>query len=219
MSPGGIISGIALQADGRIDVVASYLVLAQYDRNGAVDPGFGVVGSGTAGYGIALAPNGDIVGVGASNPHFEVVRVQGDVHRPDGALKLGSEPFVGIGMFNASGKGQTIKTSEPPGGGLMLRLRFSNAGNVSEAMKVRGCASTTSFLLTYRTGGTNVSPQVERGTYRTMVLAPGGSAHLKLIMRARRTASVGDELACSVTVRSAQQRTRVDTVRAIVRVS
>lgn len=143
-----------------------------------------------------------------------------DPHQPDAQIKLGSDTsYLGVGIINTTGAGQTRTTTTPPGKSKTFELRFVNAGTRSDAIAVKGCKSSTGFTVQYFKGTTNVTTNVTAGTYKTGTLAAGANQVLRLKIAVSSTATAGKIDTCAVTASSNHASTRKDVVKARVNVS
>jgi hypothetical protein len=140
-------------------------------------------------------------------------------YKPDAQIKLASDSsYLGVGTINATGAGQTRSTTAAPGKSASFDLRFVNAGTHSDAIAVHGCKSSTGFTVKYFNGTTNVTTKVTAGTYKTATLAAGASKVLKLKVAVSSKASPGKLDTCAVTASSNHDPTKLDVIKAKVKV-
>ncbi len=125
-------------------------------------------------------------------------------------------PFVGVGT---TGPGQTLSLSGERGEVAGASIRVANAGMLRDAVQLLGCAPAPGFGVRYLQGETDVTSQVLAGTYRTEDLAPGRGTTLRLEVRVKRTAEVGDVFRCSTLGSSAAAPRVRDAVRLLVEVA
>ena len=89
-------------------------------------------------------------------------------YQPDAQIKLASDTdYLGVGIVNSTGAGQTRTTTAARGQSTTFDLRFVNAGTHSDAIAVKGCKSSSGFTVNYSKGKTNVTTKVTAGTYKT----------------------------------------------------
>ena len=101
----------------------------------------------------------------------------------DAQLSLGNGSFVGDGIYNLTGAGQTVTIRQTRGTTRSFRVRVQNDGVGADAFTVPGAGSSSGFQVTYAMGSTDVTSRVTSGTFRTVVLAPGASATLSLSVK------------------------------------
>ena len=101
----------------------------------------------------------------------------------DAQLSLGNGSFVGDGIYNLTGAGQTVTIRQTRGTTQSFRVRVQNDGVGADAFTVPGAGSSSGFQVTYAMGSTDVTSRVTSGTFRTVALAPGASATLSLSVK------------------------------------
>ena len=120
--------------------------------------------------------------------------------RPDLLVRLGTDPWVGDGVYNVSGDGQTLPVTVPVAQSVTLRLRFENEGNQPDDLEVKGVARTPAFKLKYTVGPAghtiNVTDAVVAGTFRFASVDPGDARVIRVTLWVRNTSDPGatDEL-------------------------
>jgi hypothetical protein len=140
-------------------------------------------------------------------------------YQPDAQIKLASDTsYLGVGIVNTTGAGQTRSSTTARGKSARFDLRFANAGTHSDAIAVHGCKSTSGFTVQYFKGTTNVSTEVTAGTYKTGTLGAGASRVLKLKIAISFTAEAGKTDTCAVTASSNRDPNSQDVVKAKVKV-
>lgn len=139
-------------------------------------------------------------------------------YRTDALIKRSGGDFVGNGIYNSTGTGQTASATVGAGGTTTFTVRIQNDGSISDRIGVFGLSSSSSFRVTYLAGTTDVTAQVIAGTYRTARLAPGAKVNLQVVVKAKRSATVGAAVTVKVSVASVVHPITVnDTVKARVR--
>ncbi len=140
-------------------------------------------------------------------------------YQPDAQIKLASDTsYLGVGIVNTTGAGQTRSTTTARGKSATFDLRFVNAGTHSDAIAVKGCKSSSGFTVKYLKGTTDVTTTVTADMYKTGKLAAGASQVLKLKIAVSSTATAGKVDTCKVTATSVGAPTREDVVKAKVKV-
>lgn len=140
-------------------------------------------------------------------------------YEPDAQIKLASDKsYLGVGVVNTTGAGQTRTTTTAPGKSATFDLRLVNAGTHSDAIAVKGCKSSSGLMVKYFKGTTDVTTEVTAGTYKTATLAAGATRVLKLKIAVSSAATAGDTHTCGVTASSNATPTKKDVVKAKVKV-
>jgi hypothetical protein len=141
------------------------------------------------------------------------------VHQPDAQIKLASDTsYLGAGVFNLTGAGQTRATTTAPGKSATFNLRLANAGSASDSIGVLGCTGSTAFKPQYFQGTTDVTSAVTAGSYNTGTLAVGAAKVLKLKIAVSSTAATGKVFTCAVLASSHAVPSHRDVVKAKVKV-
>jgi hypothetical protein len=123
-------------------------------------------------------------------------------------------PFVGNGVYSTSAQGESKTISVARGHSGVLFANIQNDGLTADDLKVGATGAATGFTVSYFRGPTNVTAQVNAGTFSTGILAPGASVTLKVVVHlAATTASQGSFL---ITARS-KPGASPDAVRAIIK--
>ena len=88
-------------------------------------------------------------------------------YQPDAQIKLASDTdYLGAGIVNSTGAGQTRTTTAARGQSTTFDLRLVNAGTHSDAIAVKGCKSSSGFTVKYFKGKSNLTTKVTAGTIR-----------------------------------------------------
>lgn len=136
-------------------------------------------------------------------------------HQPDGRIKLStSSTYLGDGIYNTSGAGQSVATTIPARATATYNLNIQNDGSLTDPIGVKGCASAGGFTVTYMVGSYNVTSRVVAGTYLTTSLATGASKALTVRITANPGTATGATLTCPMTATSVGDPTRTDVVDA-----
>ena len=126
--------------------------------------------------------------------------------------------YVGNGVYNMTGTGQTQSWSSRRGYDRSFYLRFENDGNVADSFGLKGCGASTGFSVRYQGGGRDVTSAVTAGSYTTSTLQPGGAARITLVLHVKRAATIGAVKRCLVSATSVTRSTKADTIRATLKV-
>jgi hypothetical protein len=137
------------------------------------------------------------------------------VHAPDGMIRLtNTDRWVGRGIRNRRGVGQTLLTAASRRSTRTFSVRFANAGNVRDSIRVRGCRRSRAFKVRYFVGWRDITAQVLRGSYRLTNLKPGAYRTLAMRITLTSQAPAKSTLACAVTGTSATVPAALDRVNA-----
>ena len=124
--------------------------------------------------------------------------------------------FIGDGVYNTTATGQTRSSSVRRGQTGTFVVQVRNEGSATDAIKVKGPASSGAFTLRYFQGTTDVTAQVVAGTFQFTNLAPNATAQLKVKVKVASTATVYAVRTVKVKTTSAADTTETDTVAAKV---
>jgi hypothetical protein len=141
------------------------------------------------------------------------------VRRPDGRIRLGTGPFIGNNVYNATGVNQTSTT-------LMLipttvsyeRFTFGisiqNDGSTADRFTVKATGTAATFYtVAYFRGTTNITSAVVAGRYQTSSLAPGATYLITARVTGNTQATANTGVARLVTIRSLADPTKKDAVK------
>jgi hypothetical protein len=141
-------------------------------------------------------------------------------HQPDGHVRRSTDAaFVGDGVLNATGAGQTRTTGVTRSHAATFVVRIQNDGSGVDSTVVRGQRTVGRFRVQYLRGNLDVTGQVVAGTYRVADLAPGATVNLRVVISARANGARGSVVTATVTLRSEAVASAVDAVRAKVRLT
>ena len=125
---------------------------------------------------------------------------------------------LAIGRSRETARDEVLRVGGKRGEDVTAFIRVRNAGMARDAVLVDGCASASGFAVRYFRGEIDVTAEVLAGTYRTPNLAPGRSTALRLEVRIKRAAGIGDTFACLTLGTSASAPRVRDAVRLVVEV-
>jgi Divergent InlB B-repeat domain/Beta-propeller repeat len=141
--------------------------------------------------------------------------------QPDAMIKRSVDSaFIGNGVYSSTAAGEVASWSAARGTARSFDLKFQNDGTGSDTYKLKGDASSGGVTVTYLdAGGANVTSAVTGGTYSTGALAPGASVTLRVVIKPGSSASVGSTKAVLVKATSKALTSRVDAVKASLKIS
>jgi DNA-binding beta-propeller fold protein YncE len=214
--------GLALDALGNVYVTdTSNDRVQKFDANGNFLATWGTTGPGPGQfdfpYGIAVNGEGDVY---VSNFLGNRIERFTQVRRPDALIRRAGAgvPFVGDGIYNETGAGQSRTRKVAAGTRSMFLVEAQNDGSYLDGIGLQGCAGNVDFAVGYFSGTTRITAAVVSGTYETSVLAPDSAETIKVVITARATAASGAETRCAITASSAADPAVKDVVAATVRV-
>jgi hypothetical protein len=171
----------------------------------------------------AVALNGNTLYVGGDFedadgiPQADRVAAFGPLsfHQPDGSIGLGG-PLVGNNIYNATGASQTQTGYGPSSGTITSTMSVGNDGNINDAFKVHATgAATSSYVVRYFDGATEITNSVANGTYKTPTLAPGATHILTATVRVKASAALGSSVTRLLTISSAAEPSKLDAVKLV----
>jgi hypothetical protein len=140
-------------------------------------------------------------------------------HQPDGLIKRSTDAsYIGDGIYNTTAAGQTKTSRARRGEAKVFDLKLQNDGDTSDALKAKGCESSTGFRVSYRRGSTDVTQQVTSGAFSTGTLAPGAARRLTLRVKVKGNAAHGAVKSCLLTASTLGDPPRKDAVEGRVAV-
>ena len=141
------------------------------------------------------------------------------VYRPDGLIaKRAVGPWVGDGIYDPTGKTQSLSVKVRPGGASTFRVRFQNDGDTLDQLFLEGSKGIWGrFTVGYVTGTTPIRLAVTNGRYWAQ-LAPGSYSTFRIDVGVWASAPAGSQLVVLLRGRSAHASGTVDAVRAVITV-
>lgn len=133
--------------------------------------------------------------------------------RPDVLVRRGTTgTLLGNGIYNETGVRQAVSGSAGRGGSDTFVATVQNDGRPADTYRIHGAVGDSRFNAAYFRGATNITRQVDAGTYRIR-LTPGARAEIRIVLSPRNTATLG--MQASVTLRASSMATpgRADVVR------
>jgi hypothetical protein len=140
------------------------------------------------------------------------------VYKVDGEIRRSTQPtFVGNGVYNATGAGQTRATNvrRTRTGQFIVRIR--NEANTTDSIKVKGTAGNSRFTVRYFNGAANVTNQVVAGTFRFNGMAANATRNLTVKVTVARTTPLNTSRNLIITSTSVGNPTKKDAVKASVK--
>lgn len=139
-------------------------------------------------------------------------------YRPDGIIgKTATAGFVGNNIYNKTGKNQTRTKTISPGATKKFYIHVQNDSNVTDSFFVLGGATGGGFTINYSSGGKNIKPGVVAGEY-WFTLAPSQEKVIVMTVHADNGLPAGAKRKLKTIIRSAGDSSKVDVVRAVVKV-
>jgi len=150
------------------------------------------------------------------SPPFSVITSLAKQYRPDNliaTLESGAD-YIGGGIYNATGAGQTRTRSISTGESAVYYVRIDNAGNTTDEVVVTGPASSGDWVITYydaKTGFNDISAQVTGAGWVT-TLSSNESREARFVVQNNGTAL--STLEVLLTSTSSYDGSAVDAVKA-----
>jgi hypothetical protein len=141
------------------------------------------------------------------------------LRQPDGQIAVGTGAFVGNGVYNTTGAGQTRQQIVHRTDTGTFTIKITNDGFSADTIKLHGAGSVGPFKVTYLSGTTDITAAVVAGTYSTGPIGAGASRTIKLEVKVTSGASVGATRSFNVSSTSTGAGAPKDTVKATVKVS
>ena len=139
------------------------------------------------------------------------------LRQPDGQIAVGTGAFVGNGVYNTTGAGQTKQQTVHRTKTGTFTVKITNDGFSADTIELKGPGSAGAFQVTYLSGTTNITAAVVAGTYSTGPLAAGASRTIKLKVKVTSGASVGATRSFLISSTSSGAGAPKDSVKAIVK--
>lgn len=127
-----------------------------------------------------------------------------------------SATYLGDGVYNATGAGQTVATSIRRTQTVTFVVRVRNEATSTDTISVSGPGSTPGFTVRYLVGTTNVTTDVVSGSFEFLDVAPAATRMLKVKVTVAANATVGAVKKVKVTATSSDRPLERDAVRAKV---
>ncbi len=143
-------------------------------------------------------------------------------YQPDLAVKRAGSTFAGDGIYNNTGEGQEARAGRERGGHVDFVIRVGNDGDQPDTLDLRRVGPADPGLeLRYVNvaNGKDLTARIRAGTYHTRELAPGESIAIRVEVDITDVAARQIDHPFTLRTRSGADPTRVDTIRANVRVN
>jgi hypothetical protein len=155
------------------------------------------------------------IGGGVLNDAIAFFRLR----QPDALIRTGGS-FIGNGVYNQTGSGQTKSASANQGGTVVFTIRIANDGAfASDGMTLDSAGNQSGMTATFKRGTTNITAQVVAGTYAIAPLAPGSSVDITLSDHVGNAVANGTVKSWLVAVTSRGAGAANDSVKATVTAS
>jgi hypothetical protein len=139
------------------------------------------------------------------------------LRQPDGQIAVGTDPFVGKGVYNTTGAGQTVHQTVHRSATETFKIRIRNDGLFADTITVKGTGSSGPYKVKYLSGTTNVTAAVVAGVFAMNALGPAAWRTIKLEVTVSPSATVGDVRSFLVSATSSGAGTAKDAVKARVK--
>ncbi len=198
-------SAVVLEADGKIilggasgPLASRNSTIVRLTTSGVLDETFDGDGyvindlkpaSGDFIFGMAFQPDGRLVAAG------RVGNSTGDIalsrynffQKTDALVGISVSTLVGNNIYNKNGSSQAINLALKQTGKKKIGyIQFQNDGHEADSFAIKGAKGNPYFSVKYLSGISNVTTAVTAGTFKTRLVAPGGSASLKVEIAARK---------------------------------
>ena len=141
-----------------------------------------------------------------------------DTLRPDGRVRQGtSGTFTGNDIYNTGGKHQQVKVTAGGGTWITFQLSLQNdSATSSDTFRVdANGAANGDFIVKYLQGAAVITTDVENGTHVSAVAAPGNDRKLKVRIKIKASAAVGERLTRTIRITSVTDPGQVDVVKVV----
>jgi uncharacterized delta-60 repeat protein len=230
------VEAVAIDANGTIVAAGSAtsgsdrdVALARYGPSGQLLGIFG--GAGTvdtnigptdSGRDVAIDASGNIVVAGyattGANADFAVLRYIGNGFRTDAVIRRpGDFTSAGDDVYNASATGQVRTAKGKLGSTVGFTYSVQNEGIAPDAFTVAGCGDSAGFTVDYAAGATDVTADVEAGTYVLGSVGVGSASTLQVSITVAPGATAGTVKTCKISAASQGDATSIDAVKAKVK--
>lgn len=173
-------------------------------------------GDPASAYSLEPAPNGSRINMGAYGDTPEASKSLSPM--PDVLVRnLADAAFIGSGVYNTTGAGQTKAQTVANAVKATYVLRLQNHGLVSGTFKVTGTAGSSSFVVAYfdaASGGSNITGLVAAAGWTSPVLAPAGTKDLRVEVTPAAATAGGVVKDVLVTAQATLDATKQDAVKA-----
>ena len=130
------------------------------------------------------------------------------IYRPDGLIaKSAIGPWVGDGIYDPTGKTQSLSIKVRPGGTATFRVRFQNDGDTLDQLFLEGSKGRGRFTVGYVSGTTRIRLAVIKGRY-SVQLEPGTYSTFRIDVGVWASAPAGSQLVVLLRGRSAHALAR-----------
>jgi len=121
-------------------------------------------------------------------------------------------------VYSATASHEVKLVRVKKGKAAVFYARFQNDGTDPDVFKIHGGGTTRKFAVRYFSGTTDITRKVVAGTYRTNSVGPAGSRTIKVVVRPRSAAAVGDVRGVLIRATSVDDNVKKDAVIAKTKV-
>jgi hypothetical protein len=149
----------------------------------------------------------------------------GPGYQPDGLIRIkGGVSYIGDNIYNTTAAGQTSLTVVDPGKKATFNIMVQNDGNpLPDSFRILGQGGSASVSVRYYDGAGEITAAVLAGTYTTPVLdselGPSTGQPKEFVIKVVMMGSSGAKRGSLVTISSVADPTKLDAVKARVKVS
>jgi hypothetical protein len=114
------------------------------------------------------------------------------IYRPDALIRRSTDSvFTGGDVYSATAVGESLTTIAGTGSKAVFYVRAQNDGTTNQVLTLSGPGNVTGFRVHYFAGSTDITSQVEAGTYQTASLAPGSVSTVQVAVSVTSAATTG----------------------------
>lgn len=140
--------------------------------------------------------------------------------RPDALIrKSGGSAYAGNAVYNTTATHQTVTSRAHRGARTAFSVHVQNDGTQTDSFRLKAPGGSSRYAVHYYAGSSDVTSAVVKGSYLVKNLLPGATRTLRLVIKVRRSAPVGARRSWLIDAKSSHDTTRIDVVRATVRVT
>jgi len=142
----------------------------------------------------------------------------GREYLPDGSIRV-ADSSIGRDVYDPTGLDQAITATVGGGSTITYFVQVQNDGAFPDSFTIDGAGGGEGFVATYlegQTGTTDITDEVEGGTYTVADVAPGEGRVFRLAVTISETVEPGTEISWTLVTTSAARPSAQDTVRARV---
>lgn len=147
-------------------------------------------------------------------------RFAGPGPQPDLIIgRPGGRDLVGDNIYNSTGSQQSRSGSVKRGKSTSFEVRVENDSANTDSIRLKGTGNSKDFTVTYFSGKQNITSFMVGGQLQVSNIPPSAFASFKVVVKAKSSAGRGDKTTVKVTATSQKDTSKVDVVKAPVKVS